>query len=63
MESVQWVLVESHSPQQQTTEAARPAASAPDKRSSGENTPSDRQAATADAIYAAFVWLFGSGCY
>ena len=63
MESVQWILVESDSPQRQTTQAARPAASVPGKQASSENAQSDRQAATADAMYAAFVWLFGSGCF
>jgi hypothetical protein len=63
MESVQWILVESNSPQPQATQAARPAVSVPGKQVSGENAQSDRQAATADAMYAAFTWLFGSGCF
>jgi len=63
MESVQWVLVECNSSQRQTTQPARPAASVPGKQASTESTQSPRQAATADALYAAFVWLFGSGCF
>jgi len=62
MQSVQWSLTESETPQRQTTEAARPAASVSGKQASTENAQSDRQSA-AEAMYAAFAWLFGSGCY
>jgi hypothetical protein len=58
MQSVQWSLVASETPQPQTTEAA----SAPGKQASSEKAQSDRQSAT-EALYATFTWLFGSGCY
>ena len=61
MQSVQWSLAESESPQLQTTGAAYQ-----DRAVSGKQTPSgkeqsDRQS-SAEAMYAAFVWLFGPGC-
>ena len=62
MQSFQCSLVESEAPQLQTTEAGRSAASVPEKQTSRDKEPSDRQAA-AESMYAAFVWLFGSGCY
>ena len=55
MQSVQCSLVESETPQLQTTEAAA------GKQASSEKEQSDRQSA-AEATYAAFVWLFGPGC-
>lgn len=62
MQSVQWSLSESETPQLQTTEPTCPAASVPGKQTSNEKEQSDRQS-TAEALYATFVWLFGPGCY
>lgn len=62
MQSVQCSLLESDTPQLQPTEAARSASSVPGKQTSSGKEQSDRQAA-AESMYAAFVWLFGSGCY
>jgi hypothetical protein len=61
MESVQWSLVESETPQRQTAWGARPALSVPGKHTSNEEEQSDRQSA-AESMHAAFVWLFGPGC-
>lgn len=61
MQSVQWSLAESEAPQLQTTEVARPTVSVASKQSSCEKEQSDRQS-SAEAMYAAFVWLFGPGC-
>jgi hypothetical protein len=61
MQSVQWSLTESETPQRQTTEPTRSAASVPEKLASSEKEQSDRQAA-AESMHAAFVWLFGPGC-
>jgi hypothetical protein len=61
MQSVPWGFLESETPQLQTTEAGRSAASVPEKQTSRDKEPSDRQAA--ESMYASFVWLFGSGCY
>jgi hypothetical protein len=63
MQSFQWSLTENETPQRQTIEAAHPAATVPGKQASGEKERSDRQPATTEAMYAAFVWLFGSGCF
>jgi hypothetical protein len=63
MQSVQWSLTESETPRRQTTETAGPTTSVPGKQASGENAQSDRQPAAIEGIYAAFVWLFGSGCF
>ena len=62
MQSVQWSLSESQAPQLQTTGSASPTASVVGKQASSEKEQSDRQC-TAEAMHAAFVWLFGSGCY
>jgi hypothetical protein len=62
MQSVQWSLAETETPQRQTTEAARPDLFVPGKQTSSEQAPSDRQSAT-ESLYATFAWLFGSGCY
>ena len=62
MESVQWSLVKSESPQRQTTAAARPAPSALGKQTPSEKEQAEGQPA-AEAMYATFVWLFGSGCF
>jgi hypothetical protein len=62
MQPVQWSLVESETPRQQTSEPARPAASEPGQLAPSDNVQSDRQAA-AESLHAAFVWLFGPGCY
>ena len=61
MQSVQWSLAESESPQRLSTEDARPALSVPGKDIASEKEKSDRQAA-AESMHAAFVWLFGPGC-
>jgi hypothetical protein len=61
MQSVQWSLVESETPQRLSTDVARPALSLPEKLVSSEKEQSDRQSA-AESMHAAFVWLFGPGC-
>ena len=62
MESVRCSLLESETPPFQITETASPNLSALAKHTSNEKEQSDRQF-SAEATYAAFVWLFGSGCY
>ena len=62
MQSVQWSSLESEAQQLQTNETARPAASVTGKQASSEKEQSDRQH-PAEAMYTAFVWLFGAGCY
>ena len=62
MLSFQCNLVENETPHRQTTAATRPELSAPGKQTSGEKQPPDPQAAM-ESMHAAFVWLFGSGCY
>jgi hypothetical protein len=61
MQLVQWSLVESETPRQQTSEPARSAASVPEKLAPSDNAQPDLQAA-AESMHAAFVWLFGPGC-
>lgn len=62
MQSVQCSLSASETPPFQTAEAAHPNPTAQDKYAANEKEQSDRQSA-AEALYAAFVWLFGPGCY
>jgi len=62
MQPVQCSLAESETPQRQSTDAAHPALSVSGNDTSNEKEQSDRQFA-AETMYAAFVWLFGSGCY
>jgi hypothetical protein len=62
MQSVQWSVAGNETQQRQAIEDARPAASVPGKQASSENARSDRRSAE-EALYATFVWLFGSGCY
>ena len=62
MQSVPCSLLENETQQPQTIEAARPNLSVQAKNTSNEEEQSDRQS-TAEAMYTAFVWLFGPGCY
>ena len=61
MQLVQWSLIESETPQLQTTDSVRPTVPMVGNQASGAKEQTDRQAT--EARYAAFVWLFGSGCY
>jgi hypothetical protein len=63
MQSVQLNLVENETPQAQKSENARPVAAMPAKEGAGEKEQSSRQPVIPDAMYAAFAWLFGSGCF
>jgi len=62
MQSVQWSLVESESQRQQTSEPGHTPAYVPGKLAPSDNAQPDLQAA-AESMHAAFVWLFGPGCY
>ena len=55
-------LVENEFTQMQQSKKKSPITSAISKEASGGKTDADKEAA-ADATYAAFAWLFGSGCF
>ena len=63
MQLVQSNLVENETRQAQQSGNACVAASASTNKAAGEKQHSDRQPTAADATYATFVWLFGSGCF
>jgi hypothetical protein len=60
---VQMNLVENETPKVRNGENVSPVASVMAEEVSDAKTHAGNQAAAADAMYAAFVWLFGSGCY
>jgi hypothetical protein len=63
MQSVQLKLVENETSPTQKSEHAGPVVSALVKEGPGKKEQSDQQPATPEALFAAFTWLFGSGCY
>jgi PleD family two-component response regulator len=63
MQSVHVNLVENQFTQPQQNENLSPVASVTIEEVAGGKGHTDKQAAAADAMYAAFAWLFGSGCF
>jgi hypothetical protein len=63
MQSVELNLVENDKPQDHKAENARPVSSAPAKEATGAKTHANKQAMPSEPMYAAFAWLFGSGCF
>jgi len=63
MQSVHVNLVENEFTQPQQNENLSPVASVTIEEVAGGKGHTDKQAAAADAMYAAFAWLFGSGCF
>ena len=63
MQSVELNLVENESPRGHEAENTRPVSSAPAKEETCAETHADKQATPSEPMYAAFAWLFGSGCF
>jgi hypothetical protein len=63
MQSLQLNLVENETPQAPNSETTRPVVLAPATEATGEKEQSDQQPAAQDTLFAAFAWLFGSGCF
>ena len=63
MPSGQQNLAENKTPRDQNPIPIRPVAPASAGKNANENAHSEKQLAAAEAKLAAFVWLFGSGCY
>ena len=63
MLSVQMNLVENEGPTARKRGDVSPVASVMAEEVSDAKTHAGNQAAAGDAMYAAFAWLFGSGCY
>jgi len=62
MQSVELSLIENDTAQDQKAENAR-RVSAPVKETTNAKAQADKQARPTEPMYAAFVWLFGSGCF
>ena len=63
MQSLQLNLVENETPQAPSSETPRSVVLAQGAETTGEKEQSDQQAAAQDTLFAAFAWLFGSGCF
>ena len=63
MQSVQRNLVENDMPTARKSGNESSVAPALSGEISGGKGHKEEQAAAADAMYAAFIWLFGSGCF
>ena len=63
MQSVQRNLVENEMPTARKSGNESSVAPAVSGEISGGKGHKEEQAAAADAMYAAFIWLFGSGCF
>ena len=63
MQSIQSNLVAIQASQEQSSIPLRPVASATANEISSEKAYSDRQPIVTEDLFAAFTWLFGSGCY
>jgi hypothetical protein len=63
MQSGKWNVVENETSRERNTIPLRPAASATASETAQLNAHPDKQPAPTEATFAAFTWLFGSGCY
>jgi hypothetical protein len=63
MKSVQWNLVEKTTSRERNSIPLSPVGSARNSETAPEKALSDQQPAVTEDLFAAFTWLFGSGCY
>jgi hypothetical protein len=63
MKSVQRNLVDKTTSREQNRIPLNPVGSARNSKTTPEKALSDQQAAVTKDLFAAFTWLFGSGCY
>ena len=63
MQSGQWNFVQNESSREQDNNSVFPVASAAASETAPEKTHSDQQHTVTQDTFAAFTWLFGSGCY
>jgi hypothetical protein len=63
MQSVHVNLVENEFTQTQQSESVSPVVSVMIEEVASGKAQAEKKAAAADVMYAAFAWLFGSGCF